>query len=363
MVAGCVLPGGCQGWLDTLDTVRQTSATCRPLSLLNSLELFAAVLDAKVREDDNFFQLGGTSLDLLRVVQLAESRYSITVELMDLYADPTPRALAAIAGRVVDRRHRATQHPVNRLSPQQHHRIRRMRAAGGYSPQTISFSVCFALGARPPVALVRDLLRTLEKPHPALRLSVVEASDQFTLRDNPAGWMPITIYSPESSALQIARSAADSLTDLEGPLWRIGVMSDADDRCEAVVVVAEHIVCDGASVAILAREVSLVASHAPDPIHASDEVAQPDGYFELIEDSERRRADPELGAYWKRRLAGLGPLPHLGELEVRVDGPASSISSADVEIAGDQLNLDELARATGVSLFTCLLVDGCLRRG
>jgi acyl carrier protein len=53
----------------------------------------------EVGPDDNFFDLGGTSVLALTIIAEASSRYGVKLRLMDFISNATPVALASLIAR------------------------------------------------------------------------------------------------------------------------------------------------------------------------------------------------------------------------------------------------------------------------
>jgi len=63
---------------------------------------FAAVLPGvAVAEDEDFFQAGGDSVQLIRVVLLAQAELGIELRPSDFFVNPTLRTLADLAARAL----------------------------------------------------------------------------------------------------------------------------------------------------------------------------------------------------------------------------------------------------------------------
>jgi|GEM_PF-1483968 len=57
----------------------------------------------EVAEDDNFFDLGGTSVLALRLLLELDKRYGVRLSLLDVMYNPTPEGLAAKLTQARDR--------------------------------------------------------------------------------------------------------------------------------------------------------------------------------------------------------------------------------------------------------------------
>ncbi|MFD8248506.1 phosphopantetheine-binding protein [Nocardia sp. NPDC059691] len=58
--------------------------------------LFEEILRVSgVRERDNFFDLGGTSIEMVELLDRIRDEFGIDLMLVDLLQDPSPRGIAA----------------------------------------------------------------------------------------------------------------------------------------------------------------------------------------------------------------------------------------------------------------------------
>jgi hypothetical protein len=62
-------------------------------------ELFARLLETDIEPEDNFFDMGGTSVLALRLLAEIERTWGTALDLIDVVEHPTPELLAAYAAR------------------------------------------------------------------------------------------------------------------------------------------------------------------------------------------------------------------------------------------------------------------------
>lgn len=60
--------------------------------------------DCQVGPDDDFFGLGGDSIELMRLVALAQERFDVDVEIQDFFATPTAACLADLVWQALPAR-------------------------------------------------------------------------------------------------------------------------------------------------------------------------------------------------------------------------------------------------------------------
>jgi amino acid adenylation domain-containing protein len=162
---------------------------------------------------------------------------------------------------------------------------------------------------------------------------------------------------PEAEATRVARAVASDPFDLErGPLVRARVVR-IGPRDHALVVVMDHIVADGMSLAVIWRELEALypalrageASPLPPPKKQ---------YVECVDAQNRWLASPAFAKhldFWKGHLAGAAPC------DLPTDRPRPPIKSYRGATARTRIprtlvaKLDALTRADGVSLFASVL--------
>lgn len=67
-------------------------ATARTLTVV--LDAWRSVLDRPVRPDDDFFAIGGDSLQAIDVADRIRERIAVALEYTDVFDHPTPAGLA-----------------------------------------------------------------------------------------------------------------------------------------------------------------------------------------------------------------------------------------------------------------------------
>ncbi|WP_052391108.1 non-ribosomal peptide synthetase [Streptomyces sp. NRRL B-24484] len=207
-------------------------------------------------------------------------------------------------------------------------------------------------------ALARALAGVVDR-HEALRTRVRETPDgpvqeiaghQFV----DLAPLPAEGASPderESWAERFAEEFARRPFDLEtGPLWRAALLRSEPER-HLLVLAVHHIVCDGWSLGVVARE--LAAGYAgeavaPPPVQYADHTLW----------QRARLTGPELArltGFWRERLAGLPtvdlPTDRPRPPEVRYEGAHRS-RLLPAELAP---RVRELARSEGTTPYTVLL--------
>ncbi len=257
--------------VDTEIVTEQASAPKKPAvsnaapggTLESFCDAFRHVLGHKeVSADDDFFALGGDSLKATGLSAHLESRAGIAVTVADIFASPTPGALAERFQKVdasgsILKAPAAEHHP---LSPAQ----TRMYIAAKMDPQALIYNMPSAtlLHGRLDPERVRVALRRLVERHEPLRTN-------FVMRD---GEVRQIIADPETVSTLPLRftqgdhggvGAVDALMtefvkpfDLENEqLFRMELVDDGNNR-HLLLFDIHHIVADAVSVEVITRDFS-----------------------------------------------------------------------------------------------------------
>jgi amino acid adenylation domain-containing protein len=327
-----------------------------------------------VGADDNFFAQGGDSLRGTQLLARLDEAAGVTVALEDLFAAPTLASLAVryplldtvkpVEGEeAMERVDRGGPLPLT--SPQ-----RRLWFLDQLEPGNPAYNLGLALrlsGELDPAALGGALAEVVRR-HEALRTvfrviggAPVQLVQPAGLPMRPDTVLPLVDASgaadPEAAAEQLARELAGQPFDLAaGPLLRARLARLGPAEHELHVAV-HHIVSDGWSFGVLAREIAALyaafAQGRPSPLPAlriqfGDHAIRQEG----------RLAGETLTAplvVWKRRLEGSLPV-----LDLPADRPRPAVPSyrgahathlLPAALAG---GLRDLAGRHGASLFMVL---------
>lgn len=335
--------------------------------------------DAPVVPDADFFELGGTSLQIMRLVAAAYASFGAEVPVAEFLRRPTLATLTALvertrplagspyggqAGPLPDGQAGplppAPRDAPQPLSPAQHqlwltNRLVRDRAA---------YNVIEAhrlRGPLDPAALCRSL-RSIVDRHEVLRTRIVELDGLPFQEVDPAGGLePERIDLPGGSDEQVQDLLARLLSEpfdlrADRPVRVALVCLGPSDHVLALVM--HHIVSDGRSTEVLFDELSTLyaAFRAGRPSPLAPLAVQHVDYSRW--QNERLRAGlmgKEL-AYWREQLAGIP-----GEVDLPADRPRPTVASyrgatlyAELP-AGTAARAAEVGRSAGASLFMTLL--------
>lgn len=293
---------------------------------------FERVLDTPVSGSDDFFALGGTSLLAVRVVAGLTARSGKLLTLVDLLRLRTPEVIAAHLGAAppAPARQLAAAAPgeQHELSPPQRW-YSQVYAGPRQRSGVMSFAVELPDGTVPEAAW-RAWDRLLSR-HDALRTCVREVGGRLVQRVLDPDEAPRrppwrTVVEVPGGRAEVARAGAELSAEragagipLDGELPHRAVLVRGADPAGArpaqLGLVVHHLVCDGPSAAVLARELLALLA---DP--EADLPAAPS--YRAYTSWRLGRETPEQveteRRWWRERLAGSGGpllLPLRGEPE------------------------------------------------
>jgi amino acid adenylation domain-containing protein len=334
--------------------------------------LWTEVLGTEVCDREaNFFDLGGHSLLTTQLASRARKVFGVELSLRSLFESPSlaqwsdlieqARAVSPMSVQSPIRRgHRPTRVPLS-YSQQRLWFLEQMNPG---SP-TYVILAGLKLHGWLDVAALRDSLNSLILRHEGLRLRV-EADDgrPYQLFADTADIDLQIVNLPDKPVQQteaearslLWRFAATGFQLQQGPLLRV-LLLRFDDRQHWFVLSLHHLIADGWSLGILARELShfyqaALASRPaqlpPLPIQYADYACWQSHWLQAVQ------LEPQL-AFWRQQLRDLQPL------RLPTDRPYPALRSGSgathpCQIAPDLgQSLKQLSRSHGVTLFMSLL--------
>jgi amino acid adenylation domain-containing protein len=333
--------------------------------------LWAEVLRVeRVGVGENFFELGGHSLLAAQLVSRVREAFRVELPLRALFETPTVAGLADEIERALGTGAAAaplvpverTGHPPLSLAQQRLWFLDQLEPGNSLYNVPVALRLEGALDADALGAALREVVRR----HESLRTTFREvAGDPVqVIRDEPDLTLPLTdlsALSPEEQEAKVRRATAEETRrpfDLtRGPLLRAALLRLSEAE-HVLLLTMHHIVSDGWSMQVLAREVAalyeafgrgLPSPLAELPIQYADYAVWQRGRLEGGE-LERQLA------YWRGQLAGAPPA-----LELQTDRPrppAQSFRGQSLPLALPRElsdGLRRLSRREGVTLYMTLL--------
>ncbi|SDH31195.1 amino acid adenylation domain-containing protein [Lentzea fradiae] len=308
-------------------------------------EVWSAVLGAAEHDPDaDFFLRGGHSLLATRLLAALETRTGVRVPLGGLFARPT---IAGLAEQLAD----GTAVPAgpaapgttgsSPLSPTQE----RFWLIQALDPVDTSYTVAGVLRLHGPLdtARLERAFTAVVARHEGLRTRFTTAEGEVRQEVLPAGPVALPVSEvDEEGARAVAAATARTPFDLTaGPAWRARLLRTAPGE-HRLVFAAHHIICDGWSLELLARDLGAA--------YTADSPGDPAPSFAAWAGEQWRRWTGDDGdglAWWRGRLAGLPDLrlpadrvrepgaPRTAAV-VRTTLPASTTAALDVLCARER---------------------------
>ncbi|MES1241756.1 MAG: amino acid adenylation domain-containing protein [Acidobacteriota bacterium] len=345
----------------------ETAAYVAPRTAVESwlAEVWSGLLGVeRVGARDSFFELGGHSLLAVRVVSQARAAFGVELPLRALFESPM---LADLAARIESRGDRGlAAPPLRRREPGGRLPLsfgqERLWFLDQLDPGSPAYNIPGAvrLTGRLSLPALQAALDTVVGRHEALRTRFVAGPEGVFQEIAPAWPVPLPIVDLRAlpSGL-LAREARRVTTEVgsrpfdlaRGPLLR-AVLLRTDEREHVLAYVVHHIVFDGWSVSVLARELANLYAGESLP-----ELPVQYGDFAVWQRDWLRGAAlaAELD-WWQERLAGAPPF-----LPLPADRPRPPVqrfrggAQTELRPAGTERAVQGLARSAGATPFMVLL--------
>lgn len=353
------------------------TATDAPVAALSASERAVAAVWAEVlgldaaalSPDSDFFAVGGDSLLAMRVLTRLAATASATLTARDLFrssrlgdlarlVDATPGAAAA-PPPALERLPRDGDLPPSAGQ-------RRLWFLHHLDPGRGTYNLPSRIELEGPLDLARvqGALAALVARHESLRTRFVDRDGEPAMIIDPAGALPMPLVDlsdrddADAAVEHAAVAMATAPFDLAGgALVRATLFRRAADR-HTLVLVVHHIVTDGWSMAIVARDfaAAYAAEDAGDPLKGL--VPLPFGPADFATAAASARSSLDLDphrAYWRGRL---GDLPEV--LELPADRPRPDVPNGEGRVhrfalaEGEARRLRDVARRLGVTPFAVL---------
>jgi amino acid adenylation domain-containing protein len=328
---------------------------------------------AVIGVDDDFFELGGHSLLAAMLVSRLRRGLQAGLSVPDIFESPTVAQLAAkVEARRQDVARTSAAASIGKTQRDGAFRLsyaqQRLWFLHRLKPESAFYNLPLAtrLRGRLDVAALAGSLTEIARRHEVLRTKFVEIDGEpMQLVEAPA---PVAVKfadvsatvegEREEEARRILREAVSAPFDLtQSPLWRTVVVRVGEDE-HLLAVVMHHIITDGWSMEVFARELSeLYAARttggsptlAPLPIQYGD-------YSAWQRDWLARGVEDEQLSYWQKQLNGSRAV-----LQLPADRPRPPVESYEGDTYYATLpatltkELRALSRRESSTLFMTLL--------
>lgn len=205
---------------------------------------------------DNFFDLGGHSLSMVRIVALIIKEFGVEVPLEVFFQKPT---IGGIAAYIKKHAGTATYTPIPSVAPQEHYPLsaaqKRLFVIDQLNPNNITYNVTIAMEADGPLdpAQVEWTVNQIVRRHEVLRsfFCIVDGVPRQKVSDQLA----LTADYREATEETVQGAVEEFVKPFDlSRLPLLRVLHLRLDRRSLVIFDAPHIIVDGVSVSILMRE-------------------------------------------------------------------------------------------------------------
>jgi natural product biosynthesis luciferase-like monooxygenase protein/amino acid adenylation domain-containing protein len=310
----------------------------------------------RVGIDDDFFALGGHSLLAMQVVSRLRQALGLELPLQELFAAPTIARLAQRIESMSVKPATAPQLVASRAGPDElSFSQQRLWFLDQLQPGATAYVIPAAIELSGPldVRALERALAALVKRHEALRTTFVSVGGRpLQVVSEPGAWtLPVTDGREHMGPL-LREEASRPFNLARGPLFRARLYRLAPDR-HVLLLVMHHIVSDGWSMGILARELGHLyrrGASLPAPR------LQYRDYARWQREWLKGEALEALLAHWRSRLAGAPQV-----LALPADRPRPAVENNRGALysflipSGLTDELRALGRREGATLFMTLL--------
>lgn len=338
-------------------------------------DLWSQVLGVEaIARSDDFFALGGQSLRAVQLIGRIEAEFGQELSLQDLFERPTLAGMAETIRRGGDAAgpHRADRRrPIPRRSPPPRALSaaeRRLWFFDQLQPRHPFYNMPVAARLTGPLdaAALERALGELTRRHEALRTTYPSQHGRPVRRvaaeaESPLCRVDLRDLPPEGrdEELQrrLRRQARTPFDLARGPLFRC-LLYRLADREHVLLLAMHHIICDGWSVGVMARELAALyeaekagraAGLPPPEVRYADFAAWQDEYVE-------QEVLPRELPYWRERLQDEPPALDLPYDRPQPAGQTFQGATRPFELSPQlTAGLNELARGERTTLFVVLL--------
>lgn len=344
---------------DEAPVVEEADATSTEMER-RLLAIWRAVLgQSRVGMDDNFFEIGGDSIQAFRVAARARAD-SVVLTPADIHDYPTIRALAALLqGRTSVASAWTTPGAVSPLSPMQSYYFTWARP----NPDMFNVGFITRLGAMLDPSLLQGALNDVVAHHDALRLRFTKSADghyaQHYIALPEAQRVPVHVLAlpavPLETQLGFIGSEIErlhaTLDIANGPVMTVALFADPDGSNHHLFLTMHELVTDALSLQVTLEDLRT----AYDALEAGKPVVLPaktTPYHQWVEQVIAYARSPQAEAqldYWIGEASDALPFPEdaqvEGALQRDIDSHGFEVLDAG-EVAGLRERLGGAAQST-----------------
>ncbi|OPG09970.1 hypothetical protein B1R27_04710 [Streptomyces sp. GKU 895] len=333
--------------------------------------LFAEVLGLeRVGAEESFFELGGDSLKVMRLIARVRSVLEVSVGVREVFAEPTVAAVARLVesagvstGVVLGRRERPERVPLS-FAQQRMWFLNRMDGEGAEGAAAYNLPFALRLTGSLDVEVLESALWDVADRHESLRTVFpdVEGVPYQEIREGAGGRPRLQIVDAGERWRELVEDEAGRGFDLAVELpWRTTLLRVSQAEW-VLLLVAHHIATDAWSMGVLARDLQTAYQARLSggteerelldllPVQYADYALwQREVLGELDDPGSQVSAQV---AYWKRELAGAPQETVLPFDRPRPAVPSFRSGSVPVDVdAATHARLADLAARGGATMF------------
>jgi amino acid adenylation domain-containing protein len=335
--------------------------------------IFAELLKVEsISVQDDFFVLGGHSLLVMQLISRISASLGVKLTVATVFQNATVEALSrevealmapsnptAVAWRV-PHEDGATGHPLSRSQ-------RRLWFLNQLDPANAVYNITIALTIDGPLRreVLERSLKALVERHESLRTRFLQKEGvPYAVIEDAHDWQAEFIdYSflppdmQQDEVLRFAQGAARNPFSLDrGSLFRATLLRESPDQ-HVIVLVMHHIISDGWSLGVLAKELGSIyeslARGREDPLEPLQFQFRDFVAWEQRESELSYAADLD---YWRQQLAGELPLLELPADHVRPSLQTFNGQRVSTYISADLADqLQKVGRGQNATFFMVLL--------
>ncbi|MFF5500202.1 amino acid adenylation domain-containing protein, partial [Streptomyces aquilus] len=330
--------------------------------------LFAEVLELeRVGAEESFFELGGDSLKVMRLIARIRSVLEVSVGVREVFAEPTVAAVArlvdiagASAGVVLARRERPERVPLS-FAQQRMWFLNRMDGEGAEGAAAYNLPFALRLTGSLDVEVLESALWDIADRHESLRTVFpdVEGVPYQEIREGVEGRPELVVVEAGERWRELVEDEAGRGFDLAVELpWRTTLLRVSEAEW-VLLLVAHHIATDAWSMGVLARDLQTayqarLSGRAQDrerlPVQYADYALWQREVLGELDDPDSQVSAQV--AYWKRELAGAPQETVLPFDRPRPAVPSFRSGSVPVDVdAVTHAQLADLAARSGATMF------------